>query len=77
MRLNKIKELLKEITELSYQEYVSLLVLNEKINYNSDIEDITNGDLDYIRNWIENTYMENDISLYSQEFNDFIWNEVE
>lgn len=77
MRLNKIKELLKEIKELSYQEYISLLVLNEKIDYNSDIQDITNGDLDYIRNWIENTYMENDISLYSEAFNDFINKEVE
>lgn len=48
MRLNKIKELLKEIKELSYREYISLLVLNEKIDYNSDIQDITNGDLDWI-----------------------------
>lgn len=77
MRLNKIKELLKEIKELSYEEYISLLVLNEKIDYNSDIQDITNGDLDFIKNWIENTYMENDISLYSEEFNDFINKEVE
>lgn len=72
MRLNKIKELLKEIKELSYQEYISLLVLNEKIDYLSDIQDIIDGDLDYIRGWIENTYMENDISLYSETFNDFI-----
>ena len=30
MRLNKIKELLKEIRELTFQEYISLLILNEK-----------------------------------------------
>lgn len=72
MRLDKIKELLKEIRELSWHEYISLLILNEKIDYNSDIQDITDGDLDYIRGWIENTYMENDISLYSEMFNDFI-----
>lgn len=77
MRLNKIKELLKEIKELSYQEYISLLVLNEKIDYIQDIQDITNGDLEYIKKWIANTYMENDISLYSEEFNDFINKEVE
>ena len=72
MRLNKIKELLKEIKELSYIDYVALLVFYEKIEHNSDIEDITDGGLDYIKGWIENTYMENDISLYSEEFNDFI-----
>lgn len=77
MRLNKIKELLKEIRELTFQEYISLLILNEKIDYNSDIEDITDVDLDYIRKWIANTYMENDFSLYSEAFNDFINKEEE
>lgn len=77
MRLYKIKELLKEIKGLSYQEYIALLVLHEKIDYNSDIDDITDEDLDYIRGWSEDVYMESDISLYSQEFNDFKNMEVE
>ena len=49
----------------------------KKIDYNSDIEDITDVDLDYIRKWIANTYMENDFSLYSEAFNDFINKEEE
>ena len=76
MNIEKIKELVKTIKSSDYRDYFAAIILNEKIDYLQDLEDLTENDLKYIEN-IYNYYMKNDISLFSEEIYNKIWEEVE
>ena len=48
MELDKIKQDLLKLKEMDYKELFILLVLNEKVEYKQDIQDITQTDLNYL-----------------------------
>ena len=48
MELDKIKQDLLKLKEMDYKELFILLVLNEKVEYKQDIQDITQADLNYL-----------------------------
>ena len=47
MELKKVKELIRLFHQVSYQDLFGALVLNEKIDYLDEVEDITQSDIDY------------------------------
>ena len=67
MNIEKIKELLRTIKKADYRDYFAAVLLNEKIDYMQDIEDLTEKDLKYIDGIYDN-YISNDfIKLLSDE----------
>lgn len=73
MNIEKIKKILKEFQKNDYRDYFAAVLLNEKINYMHEIEDITENDIKYIDE-IYDDYTSNDnMSLLSEEISGKIW----
>lgn len=70
MKLENIKELLKVFANADYRDLFGATILNEKIEYFQDIEDITMSDIIYLDK-LYNKFMESDnLSLINQDLLD-------
>lgn len=70
MKLENVKELLKVFANANYKDLFGAIMLNEKIEYFQDIEDITIHDIAYL-NTLYNKLMESDdLTLINQNLLD-------
>lgn len=68
-----IKRLLYQFRNEDYKNFIGALILNEVIDYQMDIEDITEGDIETTEE-IYNKFIESDriTSIINQEVLDYI-----
>ena len=59
MKLEEVKELLRIFKSADYKALFGALVLNEKIDYMSEIEDVNNKDIEYLEE-LYDKFMESD-----------------
>lgn len=59
MKLEEVKELLKIFKSADYKALFGALVLNEKIDYMSEIDDITDKDIEYLKE-LYNKFLDSD-----------------
>ena len=59
MKLEEVKELLRIFKCANYKALFGALVLNEKIDYMSEIEDVNSKDIEYLED-LYNKFMESD-----------------
>ena len=59
MNMELLKEYTRTLKNMNYKEFIGAIILNEKLDYLQDLEDITQKDVDYLTK-LYNYYMEND-----------------
>lgn len=59
MNLENVKEILRYIRNANYVDVFGALMLNEQIDYMHEIDDIIQGDIDYLQK-VYDYFMDND-----------------
>ena len=76
MDKNNVIEILKYLKSANYKDLFGALILNEKIDYLQDVENIQDSDIKYIEE-LYNKFMNSDnISLINQDLIDDLDDEV-
>lgn len=66
MNLENIKELVRIFKNADYKDLFGALVLNERIDYLHDLEDLQENDLEYLEE-LYNNFMNSDLQLIDLE----------
>lgn len=72
MNINKIKELLYIFKNSDYKDFFGALVLNEKIDYIQDIEDITKDDIKYLEELYDEFLNIDNMTLLNTDLIDYL-----
>ena len=61
MNKNKVIELVKLFKNVDYKDLFGALVLNEKIDFLQDLEDVNDSDIEYLEE-LYNKFLDSDLS---------------
>ena len=77
MNIENVKELLLTIKKADYKDLFAALVLNERIDYAQDIEDITANDIEYLEELYDEFLNVDTMTLLNEELLDYLEDKLE